>query len=203
VTLRKKPRRLSTSWPGAIAGLGGLDALVNNADFQWPLPRIGWIPPISTASSRSTSAAPCCAGPVSHPDSCGGSRRLAPGPEVQPGRTAFPFTRSRGTDDAQLYLYHCGGQTADPIGFARVASAPTGALCVSCLCANMTCTMRSHPITRQAIFCTGRDDVFVYGQFCTSARNAYHASQLATDPEGPRFRTVSREGKLTANPPHA
>ena len=40
-------------------------------------------------------------------------------------------------------------------------------------------------------------------QFCTSARNAYHASQLATDPEGPRFRTVSREGKLTANPPHA
>jgi hypothetical protein len=126
VTLRKKPRRLSTSWPGAIAGLGGLDALVNNADFQWPLPRIGWIPPISTASSRSTSAAPCCAGPVSHPDSCGGSRRLAPGPEVQPGRTAFPFTRSRGTDDAQLYLYHCGGQTADPIGFARVASAPIG-----------------------------------------------------------------------------
>jgi hypothetical protein len=28
---------------------------------------------------------------------CGSSRRLAPGPLVQPERTAFPFTRSRGT----------------------------------------------------------------------------------------------------------
>ena len=107
-------------------------------------------------------------------DSCGGSRRLAPGPEVQPGRTAFPFhPLARDRRRTTLSLSLRGGQTADPIGFARVASAPIGALCVSCLCANMTCTMRSRPITRQAIFCTGRDDVFVYAPELTKRPSWY------------------------------
>jgi hypothetical protein len=60
-------------------------------------------------------------------DSCGGSRRLAPGPEVQPGRTAFPFhPLARDRRRTTLSLSLRGGQTADPIGFARVASAPIG-----------------------------------------------------------------------------
>jgi hypothetical protein len=52
-------------------------------------------------------------------DSCGGSRRLVPGPEVQPGRTAFPFhPLARDRRHTSLSLSLRGGQIA---GQARLA----------------------------------------------------------------------------------
>ncbi len=80
--------------------------------------QVSWLTAIGRVPRCHRSCLPKPSGSVAHPtwgwsdqrlaaDSCGGSRRLVPGPEVQPGRTAFPFhPLARDHRHISISLYH-------------------------------------------------------------------------------------------------